>query len=94
VGNSIRRTTVNKRQTNAVYREAVLWKHEFGSNSNVYRITELLRATDISKHKVVDRQFIYPKEASVTSVDWNPNVVAGSYYAAGLGSGLVLIGSL
>lgn len=93
-GNSVRRTLVSKRQTNATYREAVLWKHEYGAKADIVRLTELLRATDISKHKIVDRQFIYPKQGVVASVDWNPSSRGSGYYAVGFGSGLVLISSL
>jgi transcription factor C subunit 6 len=94
IGNAIRKATVSKRQTGSVYKEAMLWRFEVSEKTKTYRFTDILKSTDTSKQPALERQIIFPRAAVVTSIDWNPSMVVGSWYAAGLSGGLVRIENL
>ncbi|ANB12316.1 transcription factor TFIIIC subunit TFC6 [Sugiyamaella lignohabitans] len=95
IGNAIRRSTVSKRQTNAIYKETILWEFDAPEKfPDTCKFVDILQAKDLPKAPAIERQFIYPRTAVVSSVEWNQNQIAGSWYVAGLSSGVLRIENL
>lgn len=95
-GNAIRRALVSRRVTTTLYRNGLLWAFETETTGDEprYRFVNLLKSQEIPKHTGTDRQTIYPASVGVTAVDWNPSLIAGGLYAAGISCGLIRIDNL
>lgn len=94
MGNCVRRVMVGARYTHS-YGYSVLWRFEYSKKENKYRLFEGLRSDGFVKAQAnAKNRVTFPDNVAVTCVQWNNNVVAGGWYAAGLTSGLIRVDSV